>query len=61
MLKEKNEPGLSWIAAAFLSNCLYRAFRYFSFQETTASGAVVFQSPRVKSGNSTGLPPWAME
>ena len=29
--------------------------------ETTASGMVVFQSPRVKSGNSTGIPPWAME
>ena len=22
---------------------------------------VVFQSPRVKSGNSTGIPPWAMD
>lgn len=32
-----------------------------SIQEITASGAVVFQSPRVKSGNSTGMPPWAME
>ena len=29
--------------------------------ETTTSGMVVFQSPRVKSGNSTGIPPWAME
>lgn len=32
-----------------------------SIQEITARGAVVFQSPRVKSGNSTGMPPWAME
>ena len=28
---------------------------------TMPSGAVVFQSPRVKSGNTWGMPPWATE
>lgn len=35
--------------------------KILSVQEITWSGAVDFQSPRVKSGNSAGTPPWAME
>lgn len=53
---------ISMIAASqTLYICFSSVFCYFPSQETTASGAVVFQSPRVKSGNSTGMPPCAME
>ena len=49
------------LAIKTLYICFASVFCYLPSQETTASGAVVFQSPRVKSGNSTGMPPCAME